>query len=84
VVIEEHSPERVSMPTVITERSRNYRLEQFGAELKEQVVKERLRRVPNRAGSPYQGDYSSGGSEIGPFGHYAGYFFSLSRYTRSR
>jgi hypothetical protein len=83
IAIEEHSPERISRPTVTTERSRNRGIEHFGADLKERAVKERLRRVRNRSGNPYQGDFSSSDSETDSFDYCAGYSFSLSRHTRS-
>lgn len=73
IATEEHSPER----------SRNRGLEHFDADLKERAVKERLRRVRNRSGNPYQGDFSSSDSETDSLDYFAGYSFSLSRHTRS-
>jgi hypothetical protein len=83
VVIEGHSPERRSRPTIITGKSRNHGLEHFDAELKERSLEERLRRVRNRSGKLYQGDYGSSDSETDPFDHYTAYAFSLSRHSRS-
>jgi hypothetical protein len=47
------------------------------------AVKERRRRVRNRLGNLYEGDYSSTDSEGDSADHYSAYSFSLSRHNRS-